>query len=67
MLERDGEPAFSTRAVCALANGAAPTLYHHVATADGLVSAAIEEAFAQFLAREAAANGFEGRRRKDSI
>jgi AcrR family transcriptional regulator len=35
-----------------LAEVTAPTLYHHFGTADGLVSAAIEEAFAQFLARK---------------
>ena len=54
VLEREGEQGFSTRAVCALAEVTAPTLYHHFGTADGLVSAAIEEAFARFLARKQA-------------
>ena len=50
LLERDGAAQFSTRAVCALANVTAPTLYHHFGNADGLLSAAVEEAFQQFLA-----------------
>ena len=54
VLERAGETGFSTRAVCALAEVTAPTLYHHFGSADGLVSAAIEEAFAQFLVRKQA-------------
>lgn len=54
VLEREGEVGFSTRAVCALAQVTAPTLYHHFGTADGLVSAAVEAAFAQFLARKQA-------------
>jgi AcrR family transcriptional regulator len=49
VLEQDGEAQFSTRAVCAIANVTAPTLYHHFGNADGLLSAAIAEAFAQFL------------------
>lgn len=50
VLERDGQAQFSTRAVCAMADVSAPTLYHHFGSADGLLSAAITEAFAQFLA-----------------
>lgn len=49
VLEEEGEARFSTRAVCAVANVTAPTLYHHYRSADGLLSAAIAEAFAQFL------------------
>lgn len=49
VLEEEGEARFSTRAVCAIANVTAPTLYHHYRSADGLLSAAIAEAFAQFL------------------
>jgi AcrR family transcriptional regulator len=49
VLEHEGEGAFSTRAVCAMAGVTAPTLYHHFGSADGLVSAAITEAFTQFL------------------
>jgi AcrR family transcriptional regulator len=55
VLEQDGAETFSTRAVCALANVTAPTLYHHFGSADGLLSAAIAEAFEQFLARKKAA------------
>jgi AcrR family transcriptional regulator len=50
VLEHEGEAGFSTRAVCAMAGVTAPTLYHHFGSADGLLSAAITEAFAQFLA-----------------
>jgi AcrR family transcriptional regulator len=50
VLEQGGEAQFSTRAVCAIANVTAPTLYHHFGNADGLLSAAIAEAFAEFLA-----------------
>jgi AcrR family transcriptional regulator len=50
VLEHDGEAQFSTRAVCAMAGVTAPTLYHHFGSADGLLSAAVEEAFGQFLA-----------------
>ena len=50
VLEHQGEAAFSTRAVCAMAGVTAPTLYHHFGSADGLLSAAITEGFAQFLA-----------------
>ncbi|MGE0969914.1 TetR/AcrR family transcriptional regulator [Klebsiella sp. WOUb02] len=49
VLETEGEAHFSTRSVCALANVTAPTLYHHYGSADGLLSAAIAEAFSQFL------------------
>ena len=55
VLEQDGEAQFSTRAVCAIANVTAPTLYHHFGNADGLLSAAISEAFAQFLESKEAA------------
>jgi AcrR family transcriptional regulator len=54
VLEHEGEAAFSTRAVCAMAGVTAPTLYHHFGSADGLLSAAIAEAFAQFLASKKA-------------
>jgi AcrR family transcriptional regulator len=55
VLEEQGEAQFSTRAVCAIANVTAPTLYHHFGNADGLLSAAITEAFAQFLQSKKAA------------
>jgi len=55
VLEQDGEAQFSTRAICAIANVTAPTLYHHFGNADGLLSAAIAEAFAQFLSSKKAA------------
>lgn len=42
--------ALSTRAVCAKAGVAAPTLYHHFGNADGLLSAAITAGFQRFLA-----------------
>lgn len=50
LIEQKGEANFSTRAVCVLAKVKAPTLYHHFGSADGLLSAAIAEAFEQFLA-----------------
>lgn len=49
VLEEAGEAQFSTRAVCAIADVTAPTLYHHFGNADGLLSAAIDEAFVEFL------------------
>ena len=49
VLEEEGEAQFTTRSVCAIAKVTAPTLYHHFGSADGLLSAAIKEAFAQFL------------------
>jgi AcrR family transcriptional regulator len=49
ILEREGAAPFSTRAVCSIANVTAPTLYHHFGSADGLLSAAVAEAFKQFL------------------
>jgi AcrR family transcriptional regulator len=55
VLEDEGEARFSTRTVCALANITAPTLYHHYGNADGLLSAAMTEAFSQFLASKKAA------------
>lgn len=56
VLETQGETQFSTRSVCALASVTAPTLYHHFGSADGLLSAAIAEAFEQFLASKKAAS-----------
>jgi len=55
VLEEEGEAQFSTRSVCAIANVTAPTLYHHYGSANGLMSAAIAEAFAQFLESKKAA------------
>src|SRR5580698_11102175 len=55
VLEDKGEAQFSTRAVCALARVTAPTLYHHYGSADGLLSAAMTEAFSQFLESKKAA------------
>jgi AcrR family transcriptional regulator len=55
VIEDEGEAQFSTRAVCALANVTAPTLYHHYGSADGLLSAAMTEAFSQFLESKKAA------------
>src|SRR5271155_3957675 len=55
VLEEDGEARFSTRNVCALANVTAPTFYYHYGSADNLLSAAIAEAFRQFLESKKAA------------
>lgn len=55
VLEEEGEAQFSTRSVCAIANVSAPTLYHHYGNADGLLSAAMTEAFTQFLESKKAA------------
>lgn len=55
VLEQGGEAQFSTRAVCAIADVTAPTLYHHFGNADGLLSAAIAAAFDEFLASKIAA------------
>jgi len=55
VLEDEGEAQFSTRSVCAIAKVTAPTFYHHYGSADGLLSAAIAEAFAQFLESKKAA------------
>lgn len=55
VLEENGSEHFSTRAVCGLAKITAPTLYHHFGSADGLLSAAVAEAFQQFLASKRAA------------
>ncbi len=52
ILEREGAEQFSTRAVCALANVTAPTLYHHFGSADGLLSETLAEAFRQFIERK---------------
>ena len=55
VLDDEGEAQFSTRSVCAIAKVTAPTLYHHYGSADGLLSAALAEAFAQFLESKRAA------------
>ena len=55
VLEQDGQAQFSTRAVCAIAQVTAPTLYHHFGSADGLLSAAMAVAFEQFLESKKAA------------
>ena len=55
VLEEEGGDQFSTRAVCAIAQVSAPTLYHHFGNADGLLSAAVVEAFRQFLESKNAA------------
>jgi AcrR family transcriptional regulator len=55
VLEEDGEAQFSTRNVCTLANVTAPTFYYHYGSADKLLSAAIAEAFRQFLESKKAA------------
>jgi AcrR family transcriptional regulator len=55
VLEEEGEAQFSTRSVCAIAAVTAPTLYHHYGSSDGLLSAAIAEAFVQFLESKKAA------------
>lgn len=55
VLKDEGEAQFSTRTVCTLANVTAPTLYHHYGSADGLLSAAMAEAFSQFLESKKAA------------
>jgi AcrR family transcriptional regulator len=55
VLEDEGEAQFSTRSVCAIAKVTAPTLYHHYGSADGLLSAALAEAFTQFLESKKAA------------
>jgi AcrR family transcriptional regulator len=55
VLEEDGEAQFSTRNVCRLANVTAPTFYYHYGSADKLLSAAIAEAFKQFLESKKAA------------
>ncbi|MDG0811155.1 TetR/AcrR family transcriptional regulator [Cohnella rhizosphaerae] len=55
VLEEEGGAQFSTRAVTAIAQVTAPTLYHHFGNADGLLSAAIVEAFKQLLASKIAA------------
>lgn len=52
LLEADGIGAFSTRLVCDRAGVKAPTLYHHFGSADGLVSAAVERGFEEFLLRK---------------
>ena len=55
VLEEGGEETFSTRAVLEIAQVSAPTLYHHFGNADGLLSAAMAEAFSQFLKHKQAA------------
>jgi AcrR family transcriptional regulator len=55
VLEEGGDATFSTRAVLDIAKVSAPTLYHHFGNADGLLSAAMAEAFSQFLQNKQAA------------
>lgn len=55
LIEEEGEARFSTRAVCDIAKVTAPTLYHHFGSADGLLNAAIAEAFEQFLSSKRSA------------
>jgi AcrR family transcriptional regulator len=55
LIEEEGEAHFSTRAVCEIAKVKAPTLYHHFQSVDGLLSAAMVEAFEQFLSSKRAA------------
>ncbi|WP_339238850.1 TetR/AcrR family transcriptional regulator [Paenibacillus sp. FSL R5-0517] len=55
VLEEDGGAQFTTRAVTAIAQVTAPTLYHHFGNADGLLSAAIVEAFKQLFDSKIAA------------
>lgn len=55
LIEQEGEAHFSTRGVCDIAKVKAPTLYHHFGSVDGLLSAAIDEAFEQFLSSKRAA------------
>ena len=52
VLEEDGEATFSSRAVLAIAGLSAPTLYHHFGSVDGMLDAAIAEAFRQYLGRK---------------
>lgn len=52
VLQEDGQAPFSTRAVLAIAGLSAPTLYHHFGSADGMLDAAIAEAFRQYLSRK---------------
>lgn len=55
VIDRHGSSGFSTRAVCEIVNVRAPALYHHFGSADGLLSAAVAEAFEQFLQRKTTA------------
>ena len=55
VLEEESEATFSTRAVLAIAKVSAPTLYHHFGNAEGILSAALAEAFSQFLDSKQAA------------
>lgn len=55
VLEEEGGAQFSTRAVTTIAQVSAPTLYHHFGNADGLLSAAIVEAFKQLFESKIAA------------
>ncbi|ABQ28987.1 TetR family transcriptional regulator [Acidiphilium cryptum] len=54
VLEEEGEPEFSTRDVCAIAKVTAPTLYHHIGSADIPTA---EEAFTLLTACVAAIAG----------
>ena len=51
VLEEEGEAQFSTRAVCALANVTAPTLYHHFGGMDALAMALIRQGRGEFMSR----------------
>jgi AcrR family transcriptional regulator len=50
LLEREGPPGVTTRAVCAAAKITAPTLYHHFGDKDGLLDALIARGAQEFLA-----------------
>ena len=52
LLEEGGVEAVTTRAVCAIVNVQAPTLYHHFGDKNGLLDALVEQGIAEFLARK---------------
>ncbi|WP_040801270.1 TetR/AcrR family transcriptional regulator [Nocardia higoensis] len=54
LLAEHPERAPSTRELYEAANVAAPTLYHHFGTKDGLMEAAVDEAFSAYLERKRA-------------
>lgn len=49
MMDRSGERALSTRAVCERAAVSAPTLYHHFGSKQGLIDAVIGHGFSQYV------------------
>lgn len=49
ILERDGPPGVTTRAVCAAADVTAPTLYHHFGDMPGLINVMVSRGIAEFL------------------